>query len=135
MAERGRPTLYSPELAADICEKLASGSSLRAICASDTMPCMSSVFLWMTKNPDFSENYARAQKERSSAMFEEMLEIGDDVAADAAEVSKAKLRVDTRKWALSRMDPKRFGDKVTNEHVGPDGGPVQVQKIERVIVE
>lgn len=135
MAALGRPTLYSPELAADICERLASGSSLRAICASDEMPSMSSVFLWMSKYEDFSENYAKAQKERSTALFEEMFEIGDDVKADPAEVSKAKLRVDTRKWALARMDPKRFGDKVEQTIQGPDGGPVQVQKIERVIVE
>lgn len=134
MADLGRPTDYSPELAADICSRLASGSSLRAICALEAMPCMSSVFLWLTKYPDFSDNYAKAQKERSSAMFEEMFEIGDEVKADPAEVSKAKLRVDTRKWALARMDPKKYGDKITQEVTGPDGGPVQVQKIERVVV-
>lgn len=135
MAALGRPSDYTPELAADICAKLASGSSLRAICALEAMPCMSSVFLWLTKHKDFSENYRDAQRERASAMFEELIEIGDDVEADAAAVSKAKLRVDTRKWALSRMDPKRYGDKVTQEVVGADGGPVQISRIERVVVE
>lgn len=134
MGDRGRPTDYSPELAADICERLASGSSLRAICALDSMPSASSVFLWLTKYPDFSENYAKAVEERASGLFDEMLDIADDVTPDAAEVAKARLRVDTRKWALSRMNPKKYGDKVTNEHTGPDGGPVQVQKIERVVV-
>jgi len=90
------------------------------------MPSASSVFLWLTKYKDFSDNYAKAQQERSEAMFEEMLEIGDDVEADAAAVSKAKLRVDTRKWALARMNPKKYGDKVQQEITGAEGGPLQV---------
>lgn len=135
MAERGRPKDYTPELAADICSRLASGSSLRAICALEAMPCMSSVFLWLTKHKDFSDNYATAQKERSEAMFEEMFEIADDAKAEASCVAKARLQVDTRKWALARMNPKKYGDKVTQEVVGADGGPVQISRIERVVVE
>lgn len=126
MTKTGRPSLYTPELAADICARLASGESLRAICMSEGMPSASSVFLWLTQHPSFSDNYAKAQKERASAMFEEMLAIGDDVDPEPSEVSKAKLRVDTRKWALARMDPKKYGDKVQQEVSGPDGGPVSV---------
>lgn len=91
------------------------------------MPCASSVFLWLTKHETFSENYAKAQKERSEALYEEMFEIGDEVAPDAAAVAKARLRVDTRKWALARMNPKRYGDKITQEHTGADGGPIRTQ--------
>lgn len=123
---KGRPTDYSPELAANICARLASGASLRSVCALEGMPSASSVFLWLTKYKDFSDNYAKAQQERSEAMFEEMLEIGDDVEPDAAAVSKAKLRVDTRKWALARMNPKKYGDKVQQEITGAEGGPLQV---------
>ena len=82
------------------------------------------MYLWLTKHEEFSKNYAIAQKERASAMFEEMLAIGDDVEPEPSEVAKARLRVDTRKWALARMDSKRFGDKVQTEVSGPDGGPV-----------
>lgn len=76
------------------------------------MPSASSVFLWLTKYPDFSENYTKAIEERASGLFDEMLDIADDVEPDAAEVAKARLRVDTRKWALSRMNPKKYGDKM-----------------------
>ena len=112
MAEMGRPTDYSPELAADICSRIAEGASLRSICRSASMPSASSVFLWLTKYPDFSENYATAQKERAEGLFEEMFEISDEVAPEPSEVAKARLRVDTRKWALARMNPKKYGDKV-----------------------
>lgn len=108
----GRPTDYSEELAADICGKMTAGESLRSICSSDSMPCLSSVYLWLGKYPTFSENYANAQRERATAMFEEIFEIGDDVDPDPAAIAKARLRVDTRKWALARMDSKRYGDKV-----------------------
>jgi hypothetical protein len=45
--------------------------------------------------------------------------------------------VDTRKWLLSKMLPKVYGDKLQAELTGANGGPVQheVTKIERVIVD
>ena len=52
---------------------------------------------------------------------------------DGASVGHAKLRVDTRKWALSKMCPKKYGDKIQQEVSGPDGGPVTM--VERRIVE
>jgi len=77
--------------------------------------------LWLTKHNDFSEQYAKATDERAVGMFEDMFDIADDVVADPAEVSKAKLRVDTRKWALSRMNPKKYGDRATTVHEDPNG--------------
>lgn len=126
----GRPSDYSEELAAVICAKMIEGESLRSICRSDDMPAASSVFLWLTKYPSFSEQYARAQKERATSMFEEIFEIADDADEDSsAGVAKARLQVDTRKWALARMDSKRFGDKVTQEISGPEGGAIPVTTI------
>ena len=125
----GRPTDYNEELAAKICSRIACGESLRKICQEDQMPSASSVFLWLTKHPSFSENYAKAQQERSEAMYEEMLDIGDDVMPDPAEVAKARLRVDTRKWALARMNPKKYGDKLETTLQGPNGGPIQSQSV------
>lgn len=126
MAGRGRPSDYSEELAADICARMTAGESLRSICRDKAMPCESSVYLWLTKHQSFSENYAKAQKERATAMFEEMLEIADDAQEEPSSVAKARLRVDTRKWALARMDSKRYGDKIEQTVQGADGGPVQV---------
>ncbi len=131
----GRPSDYSEELASEICAKMIEGESLRSICRSNSMPSASSVFLWLTKHPSFSEQYAKAQKERSTAMFEEMLDIADEADEEPSSIAKARLQVDTRKWALSRMNPKKYGDKVEQTLQGPDGGPVELQKIERVIVE
>ena len=71
-------------------------------------------------------------------MFEELLDIsdekqveakfqGEDVTLDLSStaVARNRLRVDTRKWALSKMLPRKFGDKNTTEVTGPDGGAVK----------
>jgi len=47
---------------------------------------------------------------------------------------RSQIRIDARKWILSKLAPKRFGDKVQTEITGANGGPVEFQKIERVIV-
>lgn len=107
---------------------------MRSICRDPDMPALSSVFLWLTKHPAFSEQYAKAREERAEAMFEEMFEIADDgtndyvekirqdgskdIAYDGEHVQRSRLRVDTRKWALSKMLPKKYGDKMEVEHSG-----------------
>ena len=73
----GRPTTYTPELAAEICSQIADGQSLRKICRAEHMPAMSSVFLWLSKNPEFSDQYAKARDIQADAMAEDMLDIPD----------------------------------------------------------
>jgi len=127
MTQAGRPSDYSEKLAADICERLIEGESLRSVCRDPVMPAISTVMLWITKHSAFSEQYEKATEERAAGMFEDMFDIADDVEPDAASVAKARLRVDTRKWALSKMLPKKYGDKITQEHTGTDGGPIQTE--------
>lgn len=136
-AKRGRPTLYTPELAAEICKELAVGKSLRTVCKAENMPDMSTVFLWLGKLNDdgssthkvFIEQYARAKQESADAMAEEIMDISDDARNDYMEdnynkgrtpgytingenIQRSKLRVDTRKWLMAKMKPKVYGDKL-----------------------
>ena len=122
MTVTGRPSLYTPELAARICEELASGQSLRSICERNDMPASSTVFLWLSKLPEFSEQYARAREAQANVMAEEILSIADGSSNEA--IPKAKLQVDTRKWLMSKMAPKKYGEKITQEQTGADGGPI-----------
>ncbi|TOM55042.1 ubiquitin carboxyl-hydrolase, partial [Vibrio parahaemolyticus] len=68
---------------------------------------------WLRENADFREQYAKAMESRADAVFEELFDIADDVSEESAAVAKAKLRIDTRKWALARMSPKKYGDKIS----------------------
>ena len=113
----GRPTLFTDELALEICERIANGRSLRSVCLDKDMPHMATVMRWIDDNSDFCEQYRRACEDRETTHFEEMLTIADEVLPETAEVARAKLRIDTRKWVLSRMNPKKYGDKQKDEDI------------------
>lgn len=148
----GRPTDYSPEIVAVILARIAEGESVRSIARDEAMPAMSTIFKWLAEHEEFSEQYRSACEMRADAMFEEMFEIADDGTNDWMErhnqdgqslgwvlnsehVQRSRLRVDTRKWALSKMQPKKYGDKV--QHVGGDesDAPIRVASVVRTIVD
>jgi hypothetical protein len=57
--KRGRPSAYCAEIAMTICDRLADGESLRAICADPGMPHKATIFRWLGRHEDFSPNHAR----------------------------------------------------------------------------
>jgi hypothetical protein len=61
------------------------------------------------------------------------VEISPDGKKDWAAIQKHKLQVDTRKWLLSKLAPKKYGDKL--EVSGDAANPIAIQRIERVIVK
>ena len=129
----GRPPKFTQTLADDICERIANGESLRNICRDKSMPDKTTVLRWVDDNNDFCDQYARACARREDSFFDDLIEIADSVTADAAEVAKARVQIDARKWVLSRMNPKKYGDRVQQEVSGSIGAEVTL--IERVIVD
>jgi len=119
--ERGRPTRYTKAIAEKICEQLASGMTLRQACLSKDMPHESTVRHWSLHDdevrPGFVTQYAKARETGYALMADEILEISDDKSED---VQRDRLRVDTRKWLLSKALPKIYGDKVVNTHEAGD---------------
>jgi hypothetical protein len=123
MAKRGRPPAYSPEIATEICERMAMGESLRSICRSEGMPAEVTVRSWAIEDREgFSSQYARASQIRMDCLADEILEIADNESGDPA---RDRLRLDIRKWLMSKIAPKRFGDKVDLTHADPDGMTVK----------
>jgi len=114
-AKTGRPSDYLPEVAADICARLADGESLRKVCERPGMPNKATVFRWIAQHEEFRDQYAKAAETRADAIFEEMFDIADEATEESAAVAKARLRIDTRKWALARMNPKKYGEKVMQD--------------------
>lgn len=119
----GRPTIYSQEIANQICARLANGESLVNICLSKGMPEARTVHYWLIdgKHEEFFLKYARARDIQAEVMFDEILNIADKsdeiVKSGAEKKSSAfsqnqRLKVDTRKWYLSKVLPKKFGDKL-----------------------
>lgn len=112
--KRGRPSGYTPEIATEICARIATGSeSIRAICADDAMPSTSMVFRWILEKPDFREQYARAREEQTEVYAQDMLDIARNCPADKEAINKARLEIDTMKWIASKLKPKKYGDAMT----------------------
>lgn len=133
MAKRGRPSKFTKELAARICQRLAAGETLLAICRDPDMPSDATVRGWaLSDSHGFFAEYARAREIGYLRMADEIGEIADDKAGDA---NRDRLRVDTRKWLLAKCLPKVFGDRVSL--AGADGtSPVHViTEIRRTIVD
>jgi hypothetical protein len=106
-----------------VCFDMANGISLRKAC--DKNKIATKVFYdWIDKDKDFSIQYARACIERADYLFEEIITIADNQGEDIIEdkdgnitinhnvINRNRLQVDSRKWALSKMFPKKYGDKL-----------------------
>lgn len=117
----GRPTDYTKDMADKICEKISGGLSLRAICAEPGMPARGTVYRWLIENADFQDQYTRAREKQADYFAEEIIEIADSAEAESAAVSKAKLQIDARKWAASKIAPKKYGDKQEIDVKSSDG--------------
>ena len=45
-------------------------------------------------------------------------------------IEHRRLQIETRKWMLGRMAPKKYGDVQVHKHGGdPDGGPVTLEAL------
>ena len=116
----GRPTVYNEKIIDEICARIAEGEALIKIVQDEHMPSIRSVFRWLLDEnfKTFWHKYAEARSTQAEKMFEELLDIADedviegDDKSDNARVQRQKLRVDARKWYLSKVLPKKFGDKL-----------------------
>lgn len=120
---------FSQELFDRICERIAEGESLRAICGDADMPSTTAVKKWLIKDDGGAlvAQYARAREMQADTLFEEVLDIADDARNDWMErradqgtgyelngehLQRSRLRVDARKWMAGKLRPKVYGDKV-----------------------
>ena len=127
---------YTPAIVAEILDRLTTGESLRQICLDAHMPARKTVSLWIANNREqFGDHYARAKADGCNAIGEEIFAIADDAQNDYMEgvdprtgekrimldqehIQRSKLRIDARKWYLSHIAPKIYGEKQTIEHTG-----------------
>lgn len=112
----GRPSDFTEEIANAICERIAVGESLRAICSDEAAPDKATVFRWLASNSDFRDQYTHAREMQAETYADEMVEIADE----AKDANLARLQIDARKWKASKLAPKKYGDKIA--HVGGGDG-------------
>jgi len=138
----------------EIIDRISSGESLRFILypnRAEHLPSISTFLLWISEDKALSEQYARAMEMRAAIIFEEMFEIADDASNDFMTiqkgdvsyevenkevVSRSRLRIDTRKWALSRMNPKKYGERIQlaeTDTIGNDKPKIEEAKLKEIL--
>lgn len=106
------------------------------------MPSPAAVYLWLNKHQEFVEMYTRAKEDSADVLAEEIIDIADDGLNDTYikagrdgddeevvnhdHINRSRLRVEARKWVAAKLKPRKYGDKITQEHSGPGGAPIQV---------
>jgi len=101
-----------------ICGSIAGGKSLREICKAAEMPARETFLRWVAKDEALALRYAEAQNLRAEHYFDEIIDIADK----GVDPQKTRVQIDARKWVLARMNPKKYGEKLTQEVTGEGGG-------------
>jgi hypothetical protein len=111
---------FDPDLGGKVVEMVGDGYGLQAACVALNVP-RRTVRTWVAEQPDFASALALARREGLEVLADEIISIGDEVegCTDNAVVQAARLRVESRKWLLSKLRPEQYGDKV--EVTGKDG--------------
>jgi hypothetical protein len=114
----------------EVCERITTGESVSSILRpGNQIVDKSTFFEWLAKDEEKSNRYTRACEARADLVFDQIMTISDATADDiitdpesGAEITnhnviqRDRLRVDARKWMLSKMNPKKYGEKIQQDH-------------------
>lgn len=120
----------------DIFQSIENGNSLRKSLVSVGISS-STFFIWIEEDETKSKQYARATELRAEALLDELMDIVDDSTHDVLEqdlgdgivntrtnnevIQRSRLRYDARRWLISKLNPKKYGDKqiLSNDEDSP----------------
>lgn len=127
-------TVEKKEIAVkEILLEIMKGRSLTAILKTEErgdLPSKVTFFEWLKEDEELTNQYARATEVRADIIFDDILAIADENTNDTSinengievvnndVIQRSRLRIDARKWVLSKLNPKKFGDKIQTEHSG-----------------
>jgi len=134
----GRPTKYTEELVAEICERVANGTPLREICREEDKPSWVTFYNWLCVDNELSLRFARSRELGTDAIAEDAIAILDTIPEridggrmDSAYVQWQRNRVEYRLKLLAKWNPKRYGDKTILS--GDKENPIQTESTVSVL--
>jgi hypothetical protein len=110
-----------------MCEELCAGGTLTAI-AKRLEVNIASLLAWIEADPNRSAR-TRESRVKSAQMWDEKAETVLVDAADLFELAKARELAQHYRWRAKAVAPREYGDKVTQEHTGAEGGPITVASV------
>lgn len=123
--KRGRPSLYTLELADKICALIGSGETDGTIEKMQGMPRAETIRRWKIEHEEFCANYARARAARADVRAERIDGYVKQMIAGDLKPEVARVAIDAEKWQAGKEMPKRYGDKIA--HVGGDEGDAPIR--------
>lgn len=145
----GPPAKYDDPNIWDVLEsifrRMAQGESLNAVCADEKdfgAPSESTIRRWVLDDTPsgIAAKYARARELQYDAWADQIIKHADKpligvrrkITAEGVEetegdnVDRAKLMVDSRKWLLSKLAPKKYGERIEQRLADVNGGPLSI---------
>ena len=106
------------------------GKSLKAACDSIPTDCHNFT-KWINDYPEYLPKYARAREDLYDHIANEIMTLSDNSprinplgCVDAGDVALRRLQVDSRKWFLSKVAPRKYGEKL--EITGDKDNPLEI---------
>ena len=121
LLKRGRPTIYTQELADLICQRVATNTcGLHRLCEKyDDLPDKTTINEWRYLKPNFSIQYAQAKLKQADLLAEDVLELAESRPyqidkegnryIDSGEANMIRTQIDTQKWLAAKLLPKQYG--------------------------
>lgn len=127
----------------NILEDIEQGKSLRQVLRNENKPSSRTFFKWLDNDENKVKRYARACSLRADSMFDDMIDISDttEEGTTITESDKGiftntgdmiqhrRLKIDTRKWILSKMNPKKYGDSKQIKLTDGEGDKIPINAI------
>lgn len=111
-----------------ICADLSEGQTLTAICQRVGVD-IATLFVWIERDPQKLAR-TREARTRSAKLWDERAEMVIAMAQDPFELAKARELAHHYRWRAKAIAPRDYGEKVTQEHTGKDGGPITMAAVD-----
>lgn len=120
----GRPSIKSPELISEICERVADGETLSSITRCDGMPSFPTIWKWAREDENFSKALAGAKEIGTHKIADDCIDIADRAELEAHD---RRIRIDTRMRLIGQWNKAVYGAHSRTEITGKDGGAIQIE--------
>jgi hypothetical protein len=122
----GAPSKKTPELIDKFLDATMNGYSLTKTCKEVLHISVMQMYRWIQADAQLCEDYTRCSQYRADTRADKVDEILDDLRAGKIDPNTARVMIDAIKWQAAHERPKKYGDRITQEHTGEGGGPVSV---------
>lgn len=116
------------EIVLRLCALIIQGSVEQA-CAEVGI-AESTFYAWVAADSELAEEYARARVVVSYKGESELERINRMALDGECDPKAANVASQNVRWLMGRRNPKVYGDKIVQEHTGPNGSPIQTEVVQ-----